>query len=296
VGTTRVTDGATIGGVVISNASKVWWPDEKITKGDVAAFYNAISSLILPWMKDRPLTAERCPDGMLGGCFYRKNFPAGNIPVDAPRLTLRANSTGKDVNYVVGGTRDALLGFVRVGCISMHIMNSRVNTMHEADWLAFDLDPSSGEFADAMRAGVALRKVLDDHKLVSFPKTSGSRGLHVFVPLKPGQSQDVVTSYAVAIGEELAKREPSLVTMEWRKNARGGKVYADSFRNAYLQTIVTPYSVRRRPKAPVSTPLAWDEVTAKLDPTAFNIKTFDKRVAKSDPWKDFKRKAVRLGA
>lgn len=296
MGTTRVTDGATIGGVVISNASKVWWPDEKITKGDVAAFYNAISSLILPWMKDRPLTAERCPDGMLGGCFYRKNFPAGNIPVDAPRLTLRANSTGKDVNYVVGGTRDALLGFVRVGCISMHIMNSRVNTMHEADWLAFDLDPSSGEFADAMRAGVALRKVLDDHKLVSFPKTSGSRGLHVFVPLKPGQSQDVVTSYAVAIGEELAKREPSLVTMEWRKNARGGKVYADSFRNAYLQTIVTPYSVRRRPKAPVSTPLAWDEVTAKLDPTAFNIKTFDKRVAKSDPWKDFKRKAVRLGA
>jgi len=296
VGTTRVTDGATIGGVVISNASKVWWPDEKITKGDVAAFYNAISSLILPWMKDRPLTAERCPDGMLGGCFYRKNFPAGNIPVDAPRLTLRANSTGKDVNYVVGGTRDALLGFVRVGCISMHIMNSRVNTMHEADWLAFDLDPSSGEFADAMRAGVALRKVLDDHKLVSFPKTSGSRGLHVFVPLKPGQSQDVVTSYAVAIGEELAKREPSLVTMEWRKNARGGKVYADSFRNAYLQTIVTPYSVRRRPKAPVSTPLAWDEVTAKLDPTAFNIKTFDKRVAKSDPWKDFKKKAVRLPA
>lgn len=296
MGTTRVTDGATIGGVVISNASKVWWPDEKITKGDVAAFYNAISSLILPWMKDRPLTAERCPDGMLGGCFYRKNFPAGNIPVDAPRLTLRANSTGKDVNYVVGGTRDALLGFVRVGCISMHIMNSRVNTMHEADWLAFDLDPSSGEFADAMRAGVALRKVLDDHKLVSFPKTSGSRGLHVFVPLKPGQSQDVVTSYAVAIGEELAKREPSLVTMEWRKNARGGKVYADSFRNAYLQTIVTPYSVRRRPKAPVSTPLAWDEVTAKLDPTAFTIKTFDKRVAKSDPWKDFKRKAVRLGA
>jgi bifunctional non-homologous end joining protein LigD len=289
-----VTDGATIGGVVISNASKVWWPDEKITKGDVAAFYNAISPLIIPWMKDRPLTAERCPDGMLGGCFYRKNFPAGNIPVDAPRLTLRANSTGKDVNYVVGGTLDALLGFVRVGCISMHIMNSRVKTMHEADWLAFDLDPSSGEFADAMRSGIALRKVLEDHKLVSFPKTSGSRGLHVFVPLKPGQSQDAVTAFAVAIGEELAKREPSLVTMEWRKNARDGKVYADSFRNAYLQTIVTPYSVRRRPKAPVSTPLAWDEVTAKLDPTAFNMRTFDKRVAKGDPWKDFKKSAVRL--
>ena len=296
MGTTRVTDPATIGGIVISNASKVWWPDEHITKGDVARFYHAISALILPWMKDRPLTAERCPDGMLGGCFYRKNFPAGNIPVDAPRLTLRAESTGKDVNYVVGGTMDALLGFVRVGCISMHVMNSRVASMHEADWLAFDLDPSSGEFADALRAGLALRKVLDDHKLASFPKTSGSRGLHVFVPLKPGQSQEVVTGYAVRIGEELAKREPSLVTMEWRKNARGGRVYADPFRNAYLQTIVTPYSVRRRAKAPVSTPLAWDEVTPKLDPTAFNLKTFDKRVARGDPWRDFKKSAVRLPA
>lgn len=296
MGTTRVTDPATIGGVVISNANKVWWPDEKITKGDVARFYDAISALILPWMKDRPLTAERCPDGMLGGCFYRKNFPAGNIPVGAPRLTLRANSTGKDVNYVVGGTLEALLGFVRVGCISMHIMNSRVGSMQEADWLAFDLDPSTGEFADALRAGVALRKVLDDHKLVSYPKTSGSRGLHVFVPLKPGQSQDVVTAFAVRIGEELAGREPALVTMEWRKNARGAKVYADSFRNAYLQTIVTPYSVRRRAKAPVSTPLAWDEVTTKLDPTAFNMKTFDKRIAQPDPWKDFKKKAVNLPA
>jgi bifunctional non-homologous end joining protein LigD len=98
------------------------------------------------------------------------------------------------------------------------------------------------------------------------------------------------------VGEELARREPELVTMEWRKSARGARVYADPFRNAYLQTIVTPYSVRRRPHAPVSTPLAWDEVTAKLDPAKFTIRTFAKRVAKSDPWKDFKKRAVRLPA
>ena len=115
MGTTRVSDPATVGGVVISNANKVWWPDEGITKGDVARFYHGISSLILPWMRDRPLTAERCPDGMLGGCFYRKNFPEGNIPADAPRLRLRAESTGKDVNYLVGGSLDALLGLVRYG-------------------------------------------------------------------------------------------------------------------------------------------------------------------------------------
>ena len=119
MGTARVSDGATIGGVTISNVSKVWWPEEGITKGDIARYYHAISPLLLPWMLDRPLTAERCPDGMLGGCFYRKNFPEGNIPIGAPRLRLRAASTGKDVNYVVGGTLEALLGLVRVGCISM---------------------------------------------------------------------------------------------------------------------------------------------------------------------------------
>jgi bifunctional non-homologous end joining protein LigD len=296
MGTARVTDPETIGGVVISNTSKVWWPDDGITKGDIARYYLEVAPLLLPWMKDRPLTAERCPDGMLGGCFYRKNFPEGNIPVGAPRLRLRAESTGKDVNYVVGGTLDALLGFVRVGCIAMHVMNSRVGSMHEADWLAFDLDPSSGEFSDTVRAGKILRKILDEEGLVSFPKTSGSRGLHVFVSLRAGHSQEVVTGFAVRVGEELARREPELVTMEWRKSARGARVYADPFRNAYLQTIVTPYAVRRRPHAPVSTPLAWDEVSAKLDPTRFTIRTLARRIAKADPWKDFEKRAVLLPA
>jgi bifunctional non-homologous end joining protein LigD len=294
VGKPRVSEGAEIGGVTISNPDKVWWPDEGITKADIARYYHAISPLLLPWMRDRPLTAERCPDGMLGGCFYRKNFPEGNIPVGAPRLRLRAESTGKDVNYLVGGNLEALLGLVRVGCIAMHIMNSRVGSVREADWLAFDLDPSSGEFSDTVRSGLALRTVLDENGLVSFPKTSGSRGLHVFVPLRAGHSQDEVTTYAVRIGEELARREPDLVTMEHRKSARGARVYADPFRNAYLQTIVTPYSVRRRPHAPVSTPLAWDEVTPKLGPSRFTIRTLDKRVAKGDPWADFKKHAVRL--
>jgi bifunctional non-homologous end joining protein LigD len=198
------------------------------------------------------------------------------------------------VNYLVGGTLEALLGLVRVGCISVHVMNSRVQTMHDADWLAFDLDPSSGEFSDTIRAGIALRAILDEHGLVSFPKTSGSRGLHVFVPLRAGHSQEEVTAFAVRIGEELARREPELVTMEFSKKARGARVYADPFRNAYLQTIVAPYSVRRRPGATVSTPLAWDEVTTRLDPRRFTIRTLEKRVATADPWADFKKRAQRL--
>jgi bifunctional non-homologous end joining protein LigD len=160
--------------------------------------------------------------------------------------------------------------------------------------LSEDLDPSSGEFTDTIGAGRALKSLLDEHGLVSFPKTSGSRGLHVFVPLREGHSQDDVTAFAVRIGEELAQREPDLVTMEHRKNARGVRVYADPFRNAYLQTIVTPYSVRRRPGATVSMPLAWDQVNAKLDPRRFTLGTLDKYVASGDPWADFRRRAQRL--
>jgi bifunctional non-homologous end joining protein LigD len=231
---------------------------------------------------------------MSGQCFYQKNFPEGSAPVGVPRLRLRASSTGKDVNYLVGGTLKALLGLVNLGCIPVHVMNSRARSMREADWLAFDLDPTSGDFADTVRAGRALKTILDEQRLVSYPKTSGSRGLHVFLPLKTGHSQDEATAFAIRIGEELARREPELVTMARTKTARGARVYADPFRNAYLQTIVAPYSVRRRPGATLSAPLAWDEVTARLDPRRFTVRTFEKRMSSGDPWSDFRRRAQRL--
>jgi len=292
----RVSAAVTVGGVAISNPDKIWWPDEKITKADVARFYDGIASRIGPWLRDRPLTAERCPDGMSGQCFYQKDFPEGKAPTDVPRVTLRASSTGKDVHYLVGGTKRAMLSLVNLGCIAMHVMNARVADLHQPDWMAFDMDPQTGAFADAARAGLALRKILDEAKITSFPKTSGSRGLHLFVPLRAGHTDEQVTAFAMAIGEELAKREPKLVTTAHAKSARGAKVYADAFRNAYSQTIVSPFSVRRRPNAPVSTPLAWDEVTARLDPSRFGIRGYDKRLAKADPWADFKKKAVRLPA
>ncbi len=289
-----VNNAAVIGGVTVSNADKVWFPDEGITKGDVARFYDAIAPRILPWLRDRPLTAERCPDGMRGQCFYQKDFPLDKPPADVPRLTLRAASTGRDVHYLVGGTKRALLAMVNLGCIAMHVMNARAAHPRQPDWLAFDLDPTSGEFADAAHAGLALRRVLDETRLPSYPKTSGSRGLHVFVPLRSGQAGARVVAFATAVGTELARREPKLVTVTHAKSARRGRVYADPFRNSYTQTIVAPYSVRRRPGATVSTPLAWDEVSARLDPSRFAIRTFEKRVGRGDPWEGFKRHAVKL--
>lgn len=286
-------DAVKIAGITISNPDKVWWPDDGITKADVARFYDGIWSRLAPWLRDRPLTAERCPDGMLGGCFYQKNFPEDKPP-PGPRLVLRASTTGKDVRYIVGGTRATPISMVNLGCIAIHVMSARASRMQQVDWLAFDMDPQTGEFADAARAGLALRKVLDELRLVSYPKTSGSRGLHVFCPLRAGVTPQRAVALAVSLGEELARREPALVTVEFSKAKRGAKVFADAMRNAYGQTIVPPYSVRRRPRAPVSTPLAWDEVSPRLDPSTFNVRTFDRRIARADPWADFWRRRQSL--
>jgi bifunctional non-homologous end joining protein LigD len=279
-----------VAGVSISNPGKVWWPDEGITKLEIARFYDAVWPLLASWLRDRPLTAERCPEGMAGSCFYQKNFAEDRQPVDAPRLRLRAESTGRDVRYIVGGSRATQAAMVNLGCIAIHVMSSRASKMREVDWVAFDLDPTSGEFADAARAGLELRSLLDEMGVVSYPKTSGSRGLHVFVPVRAGVSQATAVSFAANVGQELARRDPALVTIEHTKSRRGGRVFADSFRNGFTQTIVSPYSVRRRAHAPVSTPLAWDEVSTKLDPSSLNVRTLARRLAMRDPWADFWRR------
>jgi bifunctional non-homologous end joining protein LigD len=283
-----------VAGVAISNPDKIWWPDDGITKADVARFYDGIWAHLAPWLRDRPLTAERCPDGMAGSCFYQKDFPANAQPTAAPRLVLRAASTRKDVHYLVGGSRATLAATVNLGCIAIHVMCTRAARMDDCDWLAFDMDPESGTFADAARAGLALRTLLEEAKLASYPKTSGSRGMHVFVPLRPGVTPSAAVAFASAIGQELARREPKLVTVEHTKAKREGRVFADSFRNGYTQTIVAPFSVRRRAGAPVSTPLAWDEVTPRLDPARFTIRTLDRRLARGDPWADFWRRRQAL--
>jgi len=280
-------------GVTISHPDKVWWPDEGITKLDVVRFYADVAPRLLPWMRERPLAAERCPDGMRGQCFFQKSFPKG-LPAGVPTTPIVAASTGRTVHYVVGGSKTTLIALVNLGCIAVHVMNCRRRTLQRPDWLAFDLDPVSGAFADAARAGRLLRAVLDDLRVRSYPKTSGGRGLHVLVPLRPGPTQAEVRAFAQEVGRMMAEQAAGLVTTEMSRAKRRGRVFADALRNAFGQTIVAPYSVRRRPRAPVSTPLAWEEVDAKLDPARYNLRTFDRRLAGRDPWVDFWARRQRL--
>lgn len=276
---------ARLGGVVITNPSKPFWPSEGLTKLDLAKFYARIASQILPWLKGRPVTMERCSDGIRRQCFYQTQAPA-NLPDGVPTMPIPGLTAHREVDYIIGGSRKTLLTLVDYGCIAMHVMNVRTDHLERPDWLAFDLDPSDG-FASAARAALLLRDRLEDHGLESFVKTSGGRGLHVLVPLRRGASQDQVRAYAAAIAQELEAEHPKVVTVEARKARRRAPVYLDVMRNGSGQTIVPPFSVRSRPFAPVSMPLSWDEVSPRLNPGIFNIRTAERRMARKSPWARF---------
>lgn len=268
----------------ISNPDKVFWPEEGYTKLAIARFYEKVFFRLKPYLADRLLAMERCPDGMRGECFYQKEKPKG-MPRGTPTHAIRHQN--RTVNYVVGGSVETQIALVNLGCIPVHMWASRASHPHQPDWLVFDVDPTSGEFADASQAGLLLKELLDELELVSFPKTSGSRGLHVFVPLRLGPDFVEVLPFAKEICERLAAAHPQLLTVEQRIEARKNRVYMDAFRNGFGATVVAPYSIRRREKAPFSMPLRWADVKPSLVPANFNLGNYEKWLALPDPWQSF---------
>ncbi len=280
----------------VSNPDKVFWPEEGYTKLQLIEFYAAIFPQLQPYVKDRILSLERCPDGMRGGCFYQKEAPSSMPPGTLTKKIAHVGKSSKSTNYVVGGSLATQLALANLGCIAVHVSGSRASSLRQPDWVCFDLDPQSGKFSDTARAGLQLKEVLDVLKLESFPKTSGSRGLHVFIPIRPGPDVDEVLSFAETLVARLAAQHSKELTVEHSIGARGQRVYLDAYRNGFGQTVVAPYSVRRRPKAPFSAPLAWSEVQPALDPSTFNIGNFEKRLQARDPWLDFFKSRQPLAA
>jgi bifunctional non-homologous end joining protein LigD len=270
----------------ISNPDKVFWPEEGYTKRDLAEYYNEVFPRLAPYVKERLLTLERCPDGMRGQCFYQKEKPKG-MPADTPTVRIAHGNARGFTNYVAGGSLATQLALVNLGCIAVHAMGSRASRPRQPDWVCFDLDPQSGKFADAARAGLHVKEVLDALKLVSFPKTSGSRGLHVLIPIRRGPDADQVLAFARTLVNRVAAAHPEKMTVEHSIRARGDRVYLDWFRNGFGQTVVMPYSVRRREHAPISMPLDWSQVEPSLDPSSFNLGNYREKLRGRDPWKDF---------
>jgi bifunctional non-homologous end joining protein LigD len=271
----------------LSNPNKVFWPEQGYTKLDLANYYRAVFPLLRPYVENRILTLERCPDGLKGQCFYQKEKPE-SMPATTPTKRI-INVTGKrkSTNYILGGSIETQVALVNLGCIPVHVIGSRGKTFPKPDWICFDLDPSSGKFSDAAEAGLLLKELLDKLDLESFPKTSGSRGLHVFIPIRVGPTADEVLKFAERLVQILAAQHPKTLTTEHSIAARGNRVYLDPFRNGSVQTVVSPYSVRRKPLAPISTPLEWKEVRHSMSPADFNLGNFVNRRKGKDPWSKF---------
>ena len=277
----------------ISNPDKVLFPDDAITKADLAEYYRRIADAMLPWLRDRPAAMIRYPDGLHGERIMQKNvpryFPDWIRTADVPKQ-------GGTVRQVICDRPATLVYLAGQACIELHAFLSRVGRLQQPDQLIFDLDPPADvAFGRVVTVATQLRSLLEGElALATFVKTTGGRGLHVHVPLNAADDFDEARSFALQVARTLAARHPELATTEQRKASRGSRVYLDVMRNAYAQLAVTPYSVRGRPGAPVATPLSWAELDdAALRPGQFTIATVPSRGG--DPWAQMRRRRFGLG-
>ncbi|HEX5949785.1 MAG TPA: non-homologous end-joining DNA ligase [Actinomycetota bacterium] len=263
----------------LSNLTKVFWPDEGYTKGDLIAYYANVAELILPHLRDRPLTMKRMPDGLAGGFFYEKTAPS-HTPDWIPRCTV-ASEDAKDgaIGYLMVNDLPTLLYVANLGCIEMHPLHSRCDAVETPDYLFFDLDPMEATFAQVLRVALHVRAALDALGLVSYPKTSGATGVQIYVPVERGYSYEQVRDFVGAVGRMIERADRDNVTMAWKIERRTGKVFIDHNMNRSGANISAVYSMRPEPGATLSTPLTWDEVEAGLTPQDFRIDTVWERFA-----------------
>ena len=283
--------------VKITHPDKVLFPDDGITKADLADYYRSVAPVMLPLVSGRPVTMQRFPNGIGKGGFLQKQigeyFPEWIERVTAPNRRTRNATTRDEVTYMVCRTSDDLVYLANQACVTPHVWLSQAPDIHHPDQLVFDLDPASTDPRVLRLAAAALRGLLEELGLPSFLKSSGSRGLHVVVPLVPAAETDAVKVFSIAVAEVLAARHPDDLTTEGRIADRDGRLFLDIGRNGYAQTMAAPYAVRPLPGAPVSVPLDWSELD-DFDPRRHTLRTIADRLARPDPWADLSQAATTL--
>ncbi|NUR77138.1 MAG: DNA ligase D [Thermoleophilia bacterium] len=266
----------------LSNLDKPFWPDEGITKGDLLRYYHDIAEVIVPHLKNRPFTMRRYPDGAYGKAFFQKDAPK-HMPEWIPRYRALVSTREKPrakkwVEFPVVNDELALLWMVNMGCIDMNTWYSRIDKPDRPDFVLFDLDPTPEvPWSQTIEVALILKELLDALELASFPKTSGGKGFHVLVPVDRRSTYEDTRRFSEHVAGAIARAHPKLATTEWSKAKRRG-VLIDANQNGEGKTIASVYSVRPKPGAPVSTPLAWDEVHDKLNPSIYTMPVVLERV------------------
>jgi bifunctional non-homologous end joining protein LigD len=277
-------------GVKLSNPDKVLFPEQGVTKRDLAIYYERIAEWILPRIADRPLTLVRCPEGRARQCFYQKHVNE-HFPKTVKRIQVDEEESEP---YGLVDSVEGLISLVQVGVLEMHIWGSTRKDIEKPDYVVFDLDPDEGlPWERVVEGALLLRGRLEDLGLRSFLKTTGGKGLHVCVPLQRRERWDEVKAFTKAVTESVVAEDPKKYTSKLPKASRKGKIFIDYLRNGRGATSICAYSTRSRAGAPVSTPLFWDEIESGQDVHGehFNVRNVPERLESlsADPWEEFSK-------
>ncbi|TLU98861.1 non-homologous end-joining DNA ligase [Dyadobacter luticola] len=278
----------------LTHLDKIYWPDEHITKGELLEYYSNMAPYILPYLKNRPLSLRRQPNGIKDAGFFQKD--AGeHVPDWVKTHEILAESTGKIVNYIICNDLETLLYVANLGSIEMNPWNSTISKLDYPDYIVMDIDPSEkNTFDDVVDVALTIKQILDQIGIEGFCKTSGSRGLHVYIPFNKKYTFDEAKDFAEILATMVTDYLPNLTTLERSLSKRKkNHIYVDFLQNRTAQTLASAYSARPKPGATVSTPLEWSEVKHGLSPKEFTIKNVLKRVEeKGDLFKGVLGKGV----
>jgi len=278
----------------LTNLNKIYFPKLKLTKGNVIDYYSKIAKIMLPYLKDRPESLNRHPEGIRKPSFYQKNF-SYKTPSFVQLYKRRSESTQEDINYLVCQNLETLLYMANLGCIEINPWSSRTKSPDRPDWMVIDLDPGNNTLEELITVAKEVKSVLDMACEHSFVKTSGKTGLHIFIPLGARYGFEEIRKFSELLVNIVHDRLPEITSIERKPIKRKNKIYLDFLQNSLGQTLAAPYSLRPTEEATVSTPLKWSEVKNGLDPKKFTIFSIFERLKKTgDLWRDIFKKRVDL--
>ena len=272
--------------VSVTSLDRIYWPDEKLTKFDLLSYYLKVADRLMPFLKDRPAILQRWPRGINAPMFFQQDLDSAPEYIKTVRLT---NQEGRDLDYGVYTTVASLLHFVTLGTIEQHPWHSTTKRLDNPDWIAIDLDPKKAPWENVLQVALLVKEVADEVGLEVFPKTSGSSGLHIYVPLKPTNDYEKVAEYARLFASEVAQRAPKIATVERTIAKRApAQVYVDWMQNARGKSLAAVFTARAKPRATVSMPLTWKQISQGVKITDFTITNVPELLEKKgDPWAGF---------
>ena len=272
--------------VSVTSLDRIYWPDEKLTKFDLLSYYLKVADYIMPFLVDRPAILQRYPRGIKAPMFFQQDLDSAPEFIKTARLT---NQEGRQLDYGIYSTVGSLLHFVTLGTIEQHPWHSTVKRLDKPDYIAIDLDPKRAPWENVLQVALVVKEVAEEIGLRAFPKTSGSSGIHIYVPLKPANEYEKVAEFARLFASEVAQRAPKIATVERTiAKRKSTQVYVDWMQNARGKSLAAVFTARAKPKAPVSMPLTWNQIEKGVkieDFTIVNVPELLKK--KGDVWADF---------